>query len=387
MVNDPLRKDAILRKLSQTSLRALACFSPAEVLLLTGYWPVMGCSVAIFTREGQLCAIVPEDELDLAKATSDAEFIPYKPASLEYLTDPVHALIEPLEKLLTRLQLNSGVIGASLSDGMQPASYLSGTRFRSSATSLLQQVSHGVFVEAADAMLDQLRSVKTPVELDQIRRASRLAAAGFEEAAGAIKAGRREDEVAAEIEAAFSKVALQGFERSRGHFFCMSGPNSYQASGAYARTRRRVIQAGDLVMIHANTAGDGYWTDITRTYVAGQPSAEQRRMQDAIAAAREAAFSRIAPGAPAKAVDAAARDMLSSRGYGPAFKHSTGHGVGFAAADPNALPRIHPKSPDVLEPGMTFNIEPAIYVEEIGGMRHCDMVACTPSGFELLTEF
>ena len=70
-----------------------------------------------------------------------------------------------------------------------------------------------------------------------------------------------------------------------------------------------------------------------------------------------------------------------------AFKHSTGHGVGFAAADPNALPRVHPASPDVLEKGMTFNIEPAIYIEGVGGMRHCDVVACTNVGTNVLTDF
>lgn len=62
--------------------------------------------------------------------------------------------------------------------------------------------------------------------------------------------------------------------------------------------------------------------------------------------------------------------------------------MGFAAANPNALPRIHPKSPDVLEAGMLFNIELSIYVDGVGGMRHCDVVACTATGAaEVLTDF
>ena len=79
--------------------------------------------------------------------------------------------------------------------------------------------------------------------------------------------------------------------------------------------------------------------------------------------------------------------MLSKYGFGEEFKHSTGHGVGFAAANPNAIPRIHPHSPDILEAGMTFNIEPAIYIDGLEGMRHCDVVVCTPSGAEVLTDF
>ncbi len=140
-------------------------------------------------------------------------------------------------------------------------------------------------------------------------------------------------------------------------------------------------------MIHANTTGDGNWTDISRTYVVGSPASKQKRMTDAITEARTAALNAISPGVTAREVDKAAREVLKRHGFGDAFKHATGHGVGFAAADPNALPRIHPLSPDILEAGMTFNIEPAIYIEGDGGMRHCDVVACTDSGAEVLTDF
>ena len=75
-----------------------------------------------------------------------------------------------------------------------------------------------------------------------------------------------------------------------------------------------------------------------------------------------------------------------SIGFGPAFKHPTGHGVGFAAINHNARPRVHPRSDDVLENGMVLNIEPAAYVEQFG-MRHCDMIAVTDDGAELLTDF
>ena len=140
-------------------------------------------------------------------------------------------------------------------------------------------------------------------------------------------------------------------------------------------------------MIHANTVGDGYWTDITRTWVVGSPNEQQHHMYDAIGKARQAALDAIAPGVPAKMVDAAARSVLADRGFGAAFKHATGHGVGFTGADAHALPRVHPESSDILEAGMTFNIEPAIYLEKIGGMRHCDVVACTDNGVEVLTDF
>jgi Xaa-Pro aminopeptidase len=387
MAIDKERRDEVLQAIEGSDLQALACFSASEVLLLTGYWPVMGWSFAIVTRDGQACAIVPEDELELAQSTSDVEFIPYRPARLDRLTEPAGSLKDSIRRLYLRLQFSSGRIGVSLGQGAEAASYPSGNLFRTSIIDLLQQENSGIAVVAGDAIFDSLKSIKTSTEIDLIRHACRLAAAGFDEATRSIAEGRREDEIAADVGAAFARVANRDFERSRGYFFCMSGPNSYKASAAYARTRSRVVQDGDLVMIHANTVGDGYWTDISRTYIVGKTSAEHQRMRNAILEARGAAMDAISPGVPASRVDAAARDVLAGYGFGSAFKHATGHGVGFAAADPNALPRIHPHSPDVLKPGMAFNIEPAIYLEGIGGMRHCDVVACTTAGREVLTDF
>jgi Xaa-Pro aminopeptidase len=184
-----------------------------------------------------------------------------------------------------------------------------------------------------------------------------------------------------------SSTQAERVQRSYGFFFCMSGPNSAKAAAAYARSRERKIEDGDLVMIHANTCADGYWTDITRTYTAGAPTDRQDAMRGAIREARNAALDAIRPGALARDIDGTARSVMAAHGFGDAFKHSTGHGVGFAAANGNALPRIHPQSTDVLQVGMTFNIEPAAYFDGYGGMRHCDVVAVTSDGVEVLTEF
>ncbi len=387
MAADAQRHKSTLHDIEQNEFAALASFSPTEVLLLTGYWPVMGSSVAIFSHTGRVCAIVPEDELELAQATSDAEFIAYKPSSLHQMTNPADALLEPLKELAKRVPLGHGRVGMNCVAGAQPASYQSVHRFRDTTRPLLHHAYPKTEVVSADAVFDRLQSIKTPAEIDQLRRACSLARSGFDEATNAIVSGRREEEVAADIGAAFARVANRGFERGAGYFFCMSGPNSYKASGAYARTRSRVLEAGDLVMVHANTVGDGYWTDITRTYVVGKSNDQQQQMQGAIAEARKAALDAIHPGAAAADVDAAARGVLTQHGFGEAFKHGAGHGVGFAAADGNALPRVHPKSADKLEQGMSFNIEPAIYIEGVGGMRHCDVVTCTETGAEVLTDF
>ena len=102
---------------------------------------------------------------------------------------------------------------------------------------------------------------------------------------------------------------------------------------------------------------------------------------------RDAALAAIRPGACAAKLDRAAREVMQSLGFGAAFKHPTGHGVGFTAIDHNAPPRLHPKSQEILETGMVFNVEPGLYFEDFGGLRHGDMVAVTANGIELLTPF
>ena len=348
----------------------------------------MGASVAVISAEGEAHVILPEDEVELAEPGSGAALVPYKPSELARITTPIEALNDPLRMLTGQLGLARARIGIELDQGMQPASYVTSTDFRSSLPGLLQQLlPNAAFVDCSE-VLERMKAGKTPKELEVMRQAADIAAWGFAVAADQIKAGKREAEVAAALHSAFqSSIQPERVQRSYGSFFCMSGPNSAKAAAAYARTRQRKIEEGDLVMIHANTCADGYWTDITRTYTAGGSTARQDAMRAAITEARSAAFAAIRPGALARDVDKVARGVMAAHGFGDAFKHSTGHGVGFAAANGNALPRIHPQSTDVLEVGMTFNIEPAAYFDGYGGMRHCDMVAVTSNGAEVLTEF
>ena len=388
MQADRERKSLLVSGMRDHHLQALVCSSSTDVLILTGYWPVMSASLAVFTADGESHVLVPEDEQELAQHTTGAHIIPYEPEKLEELTDPITQLRQPLGELLNKLQLQRATIGIRRHITVQPASYAVATDFHESLAHLLQELLPTATFHAADAMLEQQRAVKTQHELTLIERTAKVAATGFAAAAAAIQPGLRETEVAASIQSAFETApGAAAFQRSYGYFFCMSGPNSATAAAAYARTRQRRIEAGDLVMIHANTCGDGYWTDITRTYIVGQPTERQEKMRTAIMEARVAALVAIQPGAKASEVDQAARNVMKAHGLGKQFKHAAGHGVGFAAANANALPRIHPNSPDILSIGSTFNIEPAAYFQGYGGMRHCDVIAVTDKGAKVLTDF
>ncbi len=183
------------------------------------------------------------------------------------------------------------------------------------------------------------------------------------------------------------ETGTQGIQRADGFVFCMSEKNSAEACGAYARSRAKIIAPCEFILIHCNSYVDGYWTDITRTYFLGRPDSRQLSIYDAILQARQATLKSIRPGVKAADVDRAARQALKTKGFEKEFRHSTGHGVGFDAIDANARPRLHPKSEDILQPGMVFNVEPAIYIEGYGGVRHCDMVAVSATGAQLLTPF
>ena len=176
-------------------------------------------------------------------------------------------------------------------------------------------------------------------------------------------------------------------ERADGYVYCMSGRNAVEASRSYARSRAKRLAAGETILVHCNSYVDGYWTDITRTYCIGRMSTKLRVMYEAVFEARAAGLHTIRPGARAAAVDAAVRTVIAKRRFADAFPHSSGHGIGFLASDPTAHPRLHPVSDDVLAPGMVFNLEPAVYVAGLGGVRHCDVVAVTDTGATLLTPF
>jgi Xaa-Pro dipeptidase len=237
--------------------------------------------------------------------------------------------------------------------------------------------------------LTELRARNTCVEIERIRTACRIAEQAFRRGASRIEIGVTEVGMAAAFRQPLSECLVDFPElgRADGFTWCMSGANAALAGGAFARSRGKRLDAGDLVLVHLNSYADGYWTDITRTYSLGTPDDQRRAMYDAVFAARHAALDAIHPGAKAAAVDAAARDVLDARGFGAQFTHATGHGVGLSAISAEAKPRVHPASPDTLQPGMVFNVEPAIYIEGYGGIRHCDMVAVTDTGTELLTPF
>jgi Xaa-Pro aminopeptidase len=382
---DDQRIARIRSALERRELDAVVCGLRANVLLLSGYWPVVGSALAIATRHGAVALIVPADESDLASNGWADVTHTFDAGSLDRLTTIVEAVRGPLAAATSALGIgNRATIGFEGGAAFDPSGYASTCTYGAAIADLLRDLFGGATLCDATECLAELRSVLTEHELRRLRMACAVAQAAYENTAAAIGMGMTELDVARHFRGG---LASSIHDRCDGFAYCMSGPNSARAYAAFQQSSGRAIADGDFVLLHCNSYCDGFWTDITRTFCVGAITDRQRAIRDAIHMARRSALEAVGPGVRADSVDRAARDVLTERGFGSAFKHPTGHGVGFAAIDHNAHPRIHPLSEVVLEVGMVFNIEPAVYIAGAEGMRHCDLVVVTEDGVECLTPF
>lgn len=386
---DKERISRVQSALQEEGLDGVVCGLPVYVLLLSGYWPVVGTSLAVATRDGACALLAPEDEEQLARHGNAGEVRTYRPISLEKIQSVAEAAAQPLRRLLSDMGLSCGRVGYELGSASEPASYSAMHLFGGSLVELLRAAAPSMALAPADDLLARLAAVKTPAEVERIRTSCQIAAEAFGAGRARLRPGLQETAAAEMFRAPLRVVGTlrRGVQRADGFAWCMAGKNSAEARFAYARSRSTQIGPGEFVLVHCNSHADGYWTDVTRTYVLGEPEPRHLRLYDAVFAARAAALAAIRTGVRASEVDRAARLILESRGLGQTFTHPAGHGVGLASISANALPRIHPKSDDVLETGMVFNLEPALYFENWGGVRHCDVVVVTASGADVLTPF
>jgi len=227
------------------------------------------------------------------------------------------------------------------------------------------------------ARVARLRQVKDRDEVAAIRRACAAADGALRAVVAQGLKGRTEAEVAWQIKDELHRL---GAEDESFAAIVAGGPNG---ALAHAIPGERRIGAGELVVIDMGARVDGYCSDITRTYAAGEPSGELRAIYDVVLAAQLTGLSAVRAGAHGQRdVDATARAVITEAGYGERFGHGTGHGVGREVHEAPALGRTRG---DRLEAGMVCTVEPGIYVEGLAGVRIEDTVLVTDEGCERLT--
>ncbi|HVO69680.1 MAG TPA: Xaa-Pro peptidase family protein [Aggregatilineaceae bacterium] len=232
-------------------------------------------------------------------------------------------------------------------------------------------------VPAGDALAD-LRLRKSPEELAALREAIAVSEGALRAVLDQIRPGMTEREIA-------GLLVIEQLKRGGGkHPFepvVASGPNA--ALPHSEPGERRIAEHGPLLFDFGTTVR-GYASDITRTFSIGEPSQRLAEVYAVVKAANAAGRAVAGPGVPAQDVDRAAREMIEDAGYGPYFRHRTGHGLGLEAHEG---PNIVEGNTQVLEPGMVFTIEPGIYLLGELGVRIEDDMVITPDGAESLTTF
>lgn len=230
----------------------------------------------------------------------------------------------------------------------------------------------------ASEVIAELRIRKDEAEIDAIRRASTLTDRISEEVRELDATGMTERELAREID---STVADAGGEGPSFETIVGSGPNGARP---HHRHGSREIAVGDPVVLDFGTRVDRYPSDQTRTHVfSGDPPEGFAEVHRVVREAQQAAVETVEPGVSAEAVDRAAREVIERAGYGEAFTHRTGHGVGIEIHEP---PYIVAGNSRKLEEGMIFSVEPGIYFEGEFGVRIEDLVVVTETGCERLND-
>ncbi len=235
----------------------------------------------------------------------------------------------------------------------------------------------GVEWVPCSGLVEALRRQKDETELAAIKRAAQLDDRAFAHILSYLQPGRREREIALELEF-FAR--RHGGEGASFDIIVASGPRSALPHGVASD---KLLQEGEFVIMDYGTVVDGYHSDFTRTVVLGEPTPEQLKVYQVVQEAQQAAAAAVAPGRTAGEIDAIARKIIADHGYGPHFGHGLGHGVGLCIHEG---PHLAPGADTVLVPGMVVTIEPGIYLQGWGGVRIEDLVVVTETGCQVLNE-
>jgi len=354
-------------------LRALARAAQFDAVAL-----VPGPNLVYFTglhmhlSERPIVAIIPADDtarpilivpfFEVGKATSGA-------VKLEW---QVHSYRDgvPYQTAFDEAAAQANLHGQTI--GVEPY------QMRVVEWSLISRAVRNVKQADAAGPIAQLRMVKDAGEIERMRTAIRLTEDVLSRALEDIHAGMTETEVATLL---MSKMLAGGAEALAFSPLIQAGPSG---ANPHAGAGGRVLQTGDLLIMDFGLTIADYSSDLTRTISIGEPNADMKRMYETVKAANAAGRAAVRPGVRCEDIDKLTRAVIEQAGFGPYFTHRTGHGLGLEGHEG---PYIVAGDTTVLQPGMTFTIEPGIYIPGVGGVRIEDNIVVTETGGESLTTF
>jgi len=256
------------------------------------------------------------------------------------------------------------------------AEHVSFTMYRQ-LSDILNKTSSRLKLAPVERLVESLRAIKEPEEIELITRAAEISDKAIKYAEDIIGIGMTEKEVAWQIERFMRE---NGSQTIPFEIIVASGPNS---ALPHAKPSHRQINSGEPVVIDIGARFGGYCSDLTRTICPGTPDETFRKVYDTVLGAQLAAIAITKEGMSGSEADILARTVIEQAGYGEAFGHSLGHGVGLA---PHEQPSLGPNSTESLNQGMVFSIEPGIYLVGWGGVRIEDLVVMEGTQVRLLSK-
>jgi len=222
------------------------------------------------------------------------------------------------------------------------------------------------------------RRRKDPVEIDAMASACAIADRALAEVAPMLGDGLTEAEVRNRLEIRMRELGATGPSYET---IVATGPHN--ASLPHHRPTDTRIERGHTVIIDVGALVQGYHSDMTRTFVVGEPTEQQRELYELVLQAQVAGVNAVAPGVRTSDVDAVCRGIIAEAGYGDWFTHGTGHGVGLLIHEDPYLSRV---ADATLQEGDVVTVEPGVYREGFGGIRVEDLVVVTSTGCRVLTS-
>ncbi|MGG0655911.1 M24 family metallopeptidase [Rummeliibacillus pycnus] len=243
---------------------------------------------------------------------------------------------------------------------------------------LIEAFHHPVVLDI-QPFVSQQRLHKSPDEIASIKLAIEIIEKVMEEGIKKIRVGMTEQEIVAELELLMRKFGADGTSFDT---IVLVGEN---AALPHGHPGSRVVCEGDFVLIDMGIIKNGYCSDITRTFIVGNPTEQQQEVYDIVKEATIAGLQSVQADLPLKTFDLASRKIIEENGYGIYFNNRVGHGLGIEVHEE---PSIHSENDSLARKGMVFTIEPGIYIPGYGGVRIEDNVYINENGEpEILTSF
>jgi Xaa-Pro aminopeptidase len=224
-----------------------------------------------------------------------------------------------------------------------------------------------------------LRQIKDVEEIIWLKKAASLGDQALEALQPLIRPGVTEKHLSRRLAYLMDDLGSEGLS------FGTIVASGWRGALPHGEATEKKLELGEMVTFDFGCILGGYHSDMTRTFILGQPNQKQSQLYSLVLEAQEAAIAKIEPGMSNREIDRIARDHIRNAGFGDYFGHGLGHSVGLEIHED---PRFSPSSPEVnLESGMLLTVEPGIYLPAWGGLRIEDMVLITPNGHEILTKF